>query len=265
MIRGLRSNLNLFTKTIWIFFVLTAITLNNLPQKAMASGDLQMGLSGRTYPLGGTLNLESGYKILIWGSDNNQSPLQGYLRPSLQYKNAGQYNAGTLKLEFFPVSILGIAGGGESVSNNTKYKPFNCQTYQCLGKTWRTFVETTLKVGYGPWFVLGRGRLEDWHQEPGHSKDFIEPNSGLAAKFDGDRLKNLLVATGWKLNDHWTLLYTGIFAQMMITRGKSETQLGLVKWNHEGWEIYLGAGTYRSELKPIAVTAVLDINYKFVF
>lgn len=99
-----------------------------------ADFDGSVGASLRSYPLSGVVEADAGYGILLWGAQAPGSPWYGYLRPVLEGASSVSYNSGLAALEFFPLSILGVRAGGESIENDKVYSAYDCVAYQCLGR-----------------------------------------------------------------------------------------------------------------------------------
>jgi len=218
-------------------------------------------LLARSYPISATLTAKLGYGFTVWGTSGMDSPLYGYIKPEIKFSTLGTYNSGLVQLKVFPISFLGVIVGAESVSNTSEYRAFDCVLYRCLGKSWQTFVEGNLALGYGPVFVLGRAGVEDWHQAPDQDRDFINPSYGLAMKQQGDRASFAGGIAGYKFSDQWVMAYSYMWVQTVEIKGQSQMNLGLVQWSKEAWNIAVGGGTFHSELKDKEATAILRVQW----
>lgn len=236
------------------------------PRLALAQVDLQIETALRSYPLSGNLQGEMGYGIPLWGnattsSSANRSPWYGYVRPAIQLATTGNYNAGEVSLDFFPISFLGVKAGAGLWQMTAKYEAYDCELIQCKGKFNHQFIEAKAGFGVGPVFLLARGKIEDFQQDPLQQKDFIEPTLGMIAHRDGDRIRSATGVLGATLNDHW--LIAAIWAEGVTEKQKgfSRTQLLTVNWKGPSLSLVVGAGAFESSIKDREFTAVGVIRW----
>jgi hypothetical protein len=241
--------------------VFIGVVLLPLP-RAMAGFEPSVSALARSYPLSGSLNAKLGYSAVLWGQPGNENPWFGYIRPSIGGATAGSYNSGNAEIAVFPISFIGFSAGGESISNGADYRAYDCDTYGCRGKFWRTYASASLALGAGPFFLVGRGKVEKLKQHPDQALDFIEPTSGLAAQQNGDELKTATGVLGIKISPSWIVAYTYSWSEMKEVDGQSQTNLGLIMWNLGTWKLAVGGGAFHSELKEKEATGVLRIEWQ---
>ena len=229
-------------------------------QVAFAAADLSVGTAVRSYPLSGVVEAEAGYGFRLWG--NTSGPFYGYIRPVIEGATAAIYNSGTARLDFYPLSFLGVRAGGESVQNDSEYDAHDCENYQCVGRYYRTFVEGDLALGAGPVFIRGRLRRERWTQKDPQAGDFIEPTSGIGLASAGDSETVYQGLAGIKLSTSWTLAGGVRYAISDNTEQFSRMPFGLIRWTSGPLSVALGGGEFESTIKKKSPTALLYLSYE---
>jgi hypothetical protein len=226
--------------------------------RGYAAADLSVGASVRSYPLSGVVEGTTGYGLVLYGTEGE--PFAGYVRAALDGFTAGTYNSGVAKLEIFPLSILGIRAGGESVQNDADYKAYDCASYVCQGRFYETFVETELTLGYAGFFVQGRWRRERWTEANSTAGDFVEPTSGLLMDTAGESQTVYQGMLGYKWNEKWTTLAGIRYAE--DDDGYSQLPFGLLRWKSGGLSIGAGGGSFKSSLKERGPTAIAYLSWE---
>lgn len=229
--------------------------------KAFAQVEYSVDAIYRSYPLSGTVTGKLGYGYRFWGSGAGDSPLYGYIKPEVRYATAVTYNEGSVRLKFFPLSILGVTAGASAIANHDRYRAYDCLTYNCQGKFWQTFVEGTAGFGWRAWFAYGKAGIEDWHQDSAQTFDFVNPTYGLVMKADGERIHFANGVTGFKLSADWVILYSYLWAQTQEINGQSQMHLGLVDYRLGQFKIAVGGGVFSSELKDKEATAIVRLQW----
>src|SRR5690348_4409288 len=114
--------------------------------QAWADGfDATVGGGYRSFPVGGSADLELGYGKVFWGSETD--PLYGFFRIAglaegvVDHLTAGGY------IEVFPVSIFGLRGGRTVTQSYLKYDDYDCNLYLCKGDRSEGFTEAALYLG----------------------------------------------------------------------------------------------------------------------
>ncbi len=224
-----------------------------------ATTDLSVGSTVRSYPLSGVVEAEAGYGLLLWGSEG--SPWYGYLRPKIEASSAFTYNSIAEVIEFFPISILGLRAGGESIQNDTNYSAYDCSEWNCVGRFYRGFLEAELTLGYDKFFSRIKWRRENWSQGAS-GKDFIEPTSGLAMADTGDTQTVWQYLLGYRWADSVNLI-AGIRQAHNNAKESSSMPFGLYdyKWS-EGLRVGAGAGLFKSEIKSSQLTLLAFIKWE---
>src|SRR5690606_37386928 len=123
------------------FLIFTSLFLSPLlAQDARAERSHDASVQGqlRSYPWGGTLDLEVGSALHLWGS--KKTPTLGFARGFLGSSHAGTYNSGVVGVEFFPLGFLGVKAGYELANNETDYQSLDCESYRCKGTWERRFI-----------------------------------------------------------------------------------------------------------------------------
>ncbi len=225
-----------------------------------AQVDYSLGGVIRSYPLGGVIEGESGYNLLLWG--DQASPFHGYMRAKAYGSSAFDYNSLDGSLEFFPLAIFGIRAGGESIQNDKNYVAHDCVTYNCRGRFYRNYVEMELSGGYGPVFAQARWRRERWTQNGG-DHDFIDPTSALALDSGGDSQTIYYGVLGYKFNDNWSLLGVTRYAEGTNKHKFSRFPYGIVRYHDGPMQIGVGGGFFESTDRKQEFSMVGFIKWEF--
>ena len=238
----------------------TAIVILILFSKfAFADFDLSLGTTTRSYPLGGGVEANAGYGILLWGDPN--VPWYGYVRPRIDGQTAATYNSISASLEVYPLSILGFRAGGEAVQNDADYSAHDCQTYQCRGRFYNSFAQGELALGYGPVFAQGRWRRERWTKATSSSMAFIDPEAGLALAGTGDSKTYYRGMIGYKVNEKWTIAGAYIYIEADSDHGISRFPFAIVRYKSGDFSVAAGGGVFSSKLKPESGSALLFLTW----
>jgi hypothetical protein len=224
--------------------------------------DLSLGGSFRSYALSGTANVDAGYGQRVWGDPS--TPFFGYIRPQVSGYTAGTYNSLNGALEVFPLAFLGARAGGEAIQNDSKYTAYDCETYRCKGRFYRSFLETELSLGAGPLFAQARWRRERWSQPHAQGGDFIDPTSGLVMLSSGESQTVYYGVAGWNLNPTWALLAALRYAES-VDGGRtaiSRMPFASVRYRRQGWSFIVGGGTFESTFKKRDFTALAMLSWE---
>lgn len=217
-----------------------------LSQVCFAGADLNLSANARSYPLSGVAEAQAGYGVVLYGTEG--SPFSGYMRLGLDGSSAGSYNSGAAAVELFPLAILGVRAGGESVQNDKDYSAYDCEMLGCQGRFYRTFVEGEVTLGYAGVFAQGKWRRERWTQAKGQVGDFVDPTSGLLMDEAGESQTVYQAVLGYKWSEAWTTM-GGLRYAVDDGGDQSQMPFGLLKWTSGGFSVALGGGAFKSALK----------------
>jgi hypothetical protein len=223
----------------------------------LAHADLDYNVDGafRSNPLSGILEGDLGYGQLLWG-EAGAGPMYGYIRPHVGAGTAGYYNSAIASLDLYPLSFLGVRAGGEAIQNDKKYTAYDCETYQCKGRMYRTFVQSELTAGYSSYFIQLRWKRERWTLADPNNSQFIETGSGLSLSGKGDAQTVYRATLGYKLNPTWTILGVVNYSQSDITREIAHFPFAAVRYTTGPYSVGVGAGVYSSTIRPQGGSAV---------
>lgn len=228
---------------------------------ATASGfDLSLAGSYRSYALAGGAEMAMGYGHLIWG--DKKKPLYGFVRVATGLEGVEDYIASTVKVEIFPISLLGVRVGQSWIQNHLDYEDFDCVTYLCRGQFSYDFVEVPFYMGWKRILLSASYRISRWERdrrEPvGSRTHYIEPSSGLGLSLveseDVERWRGALL---YEFNSYWRIGYS--YVDDRVSQGPDELEqrtsqmwLGLIQYHKSKLEstlsVFVGAGEYRSYL-----------------
>lgn len=226
-------------------------------KKVWAHMDLTVSGKLRTYPLSGTVDLEWGKGLVLWGNpgagNSIKSPWYGYTRGALTLSTAGVYNGALVEWEVYPISFLGVKAGGEAYNNSRDYTAYDCEAYRCQGDFMSHFVEGRLGLGAGPLFLFAGYRQTDLSPKV-EGDDYVEPFSGLVANGVRDRLIMARSALGVKFNERWAFSVMGIYLEMLENSTFSRTYTGQIHYSKSNWTVIFGGGQFESALKAPGLT-----------
>ncbi|HMN68120.1 MAG TPA: hypothetical protein PKC28_06225 [Bdellovibrionales bacterium] len=223
--------------------------------------DLSAGVLFRSYPISTVGAVNAGYGQVLWG--DNATPFYGYVRATGDFYTAATYNALVGGVEFFPLAFLGARAGGEANQNDNDYIAYQCELYECLGRRYRTYFESELTLGAGPFFVQGKWRRERWSRKDADGGDFIDPTSGFVLKSQGDSETVYTGAAGMKINAQWTALVSVRYAESDEYKGYSRMPAVLARYVTGVWTFAGGVGQYESSVKTKEVTAMGFVRWEF--
>lgn len=260
-----KKNLIIFIGTILTGFVASP---------AIADWDLAVGGYARSYPLGGSVELNAGYGTLLWGAVS--SPWYGYARFGGEVAGVEDYVSTGLRAELFPISFLGAKIGASRVQNYVEYEDFDCANSLCRGEYSETFIEVPLYWQFGRLQGLVSYFKSEWEVRnglgPGSTAEFIEPLSGLPV---GIADRNSTFAIGverwrgvgfWRLTDLWQVGYAQTHYSSCLRESslncESQIWQGLVqlRWQRV-FSIAAGAGEYKSRFGMSDPAFTLFVSY----
>lgn len=250
---GLRSDL--FTR-----IVATIVILGAFSSPAFAALDLSVGSTARSYPLSGVIEAETGYGVLLYGS-NTAAPWYGYLRPRILGSSALSYNSLDGAVELFPVSFLGARAGGEAIQNDKEYTPYDCVIYTCLGRFYRTYFEAELTIGAKGFFAQAAWRRERWSQKTPAPTEFIDPTSGYSLAGHGDSQTVYRGVLGYKFSPRWSSLAILRYSESEETKMISRFPYLVVRYSVGNFSAGVGGGVFESSLKKQEGTGVAFIRW----
>ncbi|MGZ3721977.1 MAG: hypothetical protein ACXVA9_03540 [Bdellovibrionales bacterium] len=215
------------------------------------AAEIDFNISGavRSYPLSGILEGDLGYGLLLWGQ-HGSGPMYGYIRPHVGAATAGYYNSAIASLDLYPISFFGFRAGGEAIENDKNYTAYDCDRYQCKGRSYRTFAQGELTVGHGPIFVQLREKREHWTLGNPNSGEFMETSSGLSLSGQGDSQTVYRAVAGYKINPTWTVMGVYMYSQSDNTREISRFPYAALRYVTGPCSVGVGAGVYSSTIKP---------------
>lgn len=241
---------------------------------ARADWDFQYGIMGRSYTLGAVTQANIGHGFLLWGENPlphlpKVGPRQdggppiwkyGYLRPAIYAQSAGVMNRLTAELEFFPISIFGIALG-QGIHQRPQFsRQWDCDNaISCKGWLARTTLRAQMVLGAAGFFAAGVLRKE-WISATDNSRPFGDEGMGITGKPGGDRFLTATAVLGYQLRPNWSLGTQMIRCSAELMPNRSVTSLVFVNHLRGDTSYVLGVGTYLNDYVPIGFTVATLIN-----
>lgn len=223
--------------------------------------DAKASASGQTYPFGGLLTGSAGYGKALWQNTEGDFWQYGYIRPELEWKTAGVVNRLTASLEFFPISILGLSGGGGvDYRNYDKFSGVDCSSYVCDQRLDFKFVQAQLIGGFGKFVGVVIGRY-DWYQISSNGRPFYDYMSYLTARPEKDDLRSLTLLALYRPDETWSYGVVAFYQQMVLSESNNSSIFGVANYKWGDWQATLGAGTYQSDRQNQNPAVLFDLQY----
>lgn len=167
-----------------------------------AKMDLRYEAFFRPYPLGGFVRVDAGYGQRIWGSDANNSPLYGMIRPHIQLQNSGLITSARSFLELHPISFWSLYVGKEYTHrSNNKLATYDCEKVYCdTGLFERNHWGTKLAMKIKKVFYLGRFQWQTTIFDNNPFAYFAEEQGTLLGRGNRDTLFYQMHVLGYELN-----------------------------------------------------------------
>lgn len=216
-----------------------------IPSLVYSSIDINLFTLYRTKPIAGGLQLNTGYNQLIWG-DTSTKPFYGFLRPNVTAFTAGQYNAYTYELEFYPVSFIGFEYGSESVSNVGIYQDYDCEEFQCQKNFKNNYMRMNILFGYSFFFFKGTLQKQKVSAET-KDKDFILPFIGSAINRGEDDVETRDLTFGLNFG-YYSLIYQDIKATIETRKNTHRNRTVILGLKTTPFKTYLSVGRFASHL-----------------
>lgn len=162
---------------------------------AYAHFDFSAGGALRSYPaLGGEFNAESGYNQLLWGDgpgpDKNKV-FYGLIRPTLGVSTSAVINNYDARLEFYPISFIGIVKGKVYIKSDfDKFSFYDCEKVRCMGTLERDYTTVKMALGFGPIMMVGSVTMSvnTYSDELNENKPVAEFRFATLAHPDADKM-----------------------------------------------------------------------------
>ncbi len=235
--------------------------------------DYQLMFQGRSYTAGAVGQATIGHWFLLWG----QSPLPslppvgpaeggspgwqfGYIRPVVTLQSAGVMNRATVELEFFPISIFGIAVGQGMHQRPNFSQQFDCKQVSCSGWLSRTSLRGQFVVGAAGLFAGFIVRRE-WVSSENKTKPFTDEGMGVLGNTGQDSLLTATWALGYQLHPKWAVGAQVIRGAALTHPNHSLTSALFVNYFRGSTSYIVGGGSYVSDFVRPGFTMVTMIVF----
>lgn len=229
------------------------------PTRAHADFDAQINGSYRSWPLSGVAETTLGYGQLIWG--DNKDALYGFARVAADFDAITDYQASAVRVEFFPISILGVRAGQMWQQNHQDFSSYDCYNNVCRGYFSEKFVEGQLYLGAGPLKLAGSYRFTnksvDQIANPKSLTYYIDPESGLQfSTTQSDHSWRVRGLAAIELSPEYRIGY----AQTQFYSDRSDEKSNLwIAFGQGEWgpiKLVLGGGAFKSSIQGTQSTLV---------
>lgn len=227
--------------------------------------DTNLGISSRSYPVGGTLNAGGGVSLLLWGEENApqlKSPFFSYIRFGVQGSTLGSFNSAAGELALYPIAPLELAVGKYFQTMGSDFEGFDCARSQCKGELQNSFLRASLLVGYGDWFGLTRGIWREWERSS-TKKNFVEIESAMLGNGGEETQFSSTLLLGKKLSSKMSIGMLYAQSRMQVSEQSQNQWSGFGVYDLGAWKYSFGAGTFASSEKDQNPFLFGKITYDF--
>ncbi len=252
------------------------ILLLLLTTSAWAGTDYGVGVSARTYPLGAMFSGTIGQSFRLWsrdpmpGEEDGAKPTSsgapwryGFVRGSLTAQTIALVSRISTEVEFYPISIFGIAAGtGASWRSGGADAVFDCQSVQCGGVLWKSWLRAQAVGAAGPVF-FGTGARLDWFlADRGHT-GFVEESSNLLGSGSADQLFSTWLMTGVHFGSGWDSMAWVTYNRFLQTGALSFSSSLAVKKSFQALPLSImgGGGTFESSHQGLGPVFFLQLQW----
>ena len=169
------------------------------------------------YPWFGILDGHLGYGYIFWGQKITpptkfKDVKYGYFRPHVRYLTAGIINRLEARMDVYPISFFGITFGQifshsaiHLLGDSSQKTGLDCNSIQCGGLLFRSFLEAKLKGGYDDYFGVLFWRWDFLVNSGSKSKGFADFSSSLTGGGRSDILVTQWIKLARKLPKNWAV------------------------------------------------------------
>lgn len=224
---------------------------------AHAQLDTTANIYYRNYPLGGSIDLNLGYALVLYGeAGNKEDPFFGYVRGEVMASGSTGYSGWGYQFQAFPVSFLGLTAGQFFYDNDRDYTAYDCSTYACTGTYREDFIEARLALAYKSLFLVGRSKItRATESNSGNEIGFISPDYSLALTRDRDKVHKMTVLGGYDITEKWAAIATYIRSEADRSNQVGTFIAGGALFKQDTYRIGLLAGTFQLD-HPRTQTAI---------
>lgn len=248
-----------------LFLVLTLQCLKGYGDQAVPTGspglDFEAGAVSRSKPYGTALFANAGYGVLIWGAPEDGPLSFGFVRPNTKILTSGAAHRASLQVDFFPLSVFGLAAGYAVSSRQADLEGIDCQVNNCRGAWKAPFVQANLVFGYAGWYLLASRQLQFMQSEE-TTRPLAEEYSYLIAQSDRDRLCDTNIIFGYQFLPEWSAGLQHHVHRMLESQNSNEQITLYGRWERGPYAFTLGAGSFAAPTITKSFTANLIFEWK---
>jgi hypothetical protein len=227
------------------------------------------------YPWSGNFDSYLGYGFMLWGQKKKdpkvfKDVLYGYIRPNLRFKTSGIANSLEARLDLYPISFVGLTLGQVFSYTNLKIlgdasekTGVDCDTFQCGGLLFRSFMEAKLKGGFQNYFAVFFSRADFLVNSGKKARGFVDTSASLVGGGRSDVLTTHWLKVGTKLaNPKWAMGVHLERKKMMGTGEEAFQEQIFVSYLKDDWWSFGGAiKAYQTPTKKFVLGAGIQVNW----
>lgn len=225
-----------------------------------ATYDLSVGAGFRSYVLGAAARVDAGVSQELW---RHNDQIYGFIRESAYFNTSGTINSIGGRIDFFPISILGLVAGTEQVWRSSKeLSTFDCDTQICDADGTRSYlrVENVLALKK---FVTINDYQREFFKYSGYSGELV--NALHSMEIDANDIVNVLRnILAYQYSDKYT--FGVIHFRSWSEKSKQDTAFVgfLNQFKREKWtyDAVLGVNHDRKDHDHFSVLLQVKYNFK---
>lgn len=246
--------------TILIQSVLTFFSIHF----AQAEGlDLTTTAMARVYSLGAMTHIEAGYGKLLYGKEEKNSLLYGYVRPFAKVSTIAIVHRVETGIDLFPVPFFSIGVSQYESLRIMDTQIVNCNSFACKGWINQSRLRSQLGLGLGSFFAYGMSSYAFTSSSvPG--TPFYDEDSVLIGTSDGDRVWKNDVTLAFLSNERLAFGIDFISYQMIYGKMYSELLSAFTFIKLPDKTLTVGIGNYQASTQGPGLTFYAVMQWQLI-
>ncbi len=238
-------------KFIILFFTLVIFS-------ARAEYDLSTTFGFRSYALGTAARVDVGISQEFWRFNDQ---LYGFIRESAYFNTSALINSAGVRVDFFPVSILGFVAGTERVYRSTKeLDTFDCDVLVCDEDGNRSYLRVENVLAYKKIVLINDYQREFYD----YDSQGTFANGLHTLEVDSQEIVNVMRnVLAYQYSDKYTVGIIQFRTWTEKTRQDS-TYLGMLnQYTKDKWTYGVVLGNYHSRNNDDHFSMLLQVKYDY--
>jgi len=237
------------------FYIFLSLLLST---SILANYDLSTNAGFRSYALGAAARVEAGLNQQIWRYNKQ---IYGFIREAAYFSTSGSINTAGAKIEFFPISILGLVAGAEQVYRDSKeLDTFDCDSQICDADGTRSYLKIENVLAYKKFVTINDYQRDFFN----YDHDGIVANA-LHTFFiaDDDIVSVMRNIIAYQYSDTYTMGLVHFRSWTQKTRQDSTFVGFLNQYKRDKWTYDIVVGGYHARGGDNHFSTLLQVKYAF--